>query len=136
VDIVPLPMLLAQAALESGWGTSRATRELNNLFGMHASKGQPCQMGFDSRTACIRKFSSITESVSAYLRLLNVGVYYSQFRERRAQMREAKEALDSIKLLQALGKYNVTPTAYVQKVRDIMTKSSNLTQFAFKEEEN
>lgn len=134
VDIVPLPLLLAQAALESGWGQSRATRELNNLFGMHASKGQACKTGFDN--ACVRQFTSIGQGVSAYIRLLNVGKYYVQFREKRAQMRNAKEALDSIKLLQSLGKYNVTPVEYVQKVRELMTKSNKLTQFVFKEERN
>ncbi|MGZ3745135.1 MAG: glucosaminidase domain-containing protein [Pseudobdellovibrionaceae bacterium] len=132
VDIIPLPLLLAQAALESGWGTSRATRELKNLFGMHAQKGQECRNGFDH--TCVRVFPSLAASVSAYIRLLNVGDYYSEFRNQRARMRSNNEALDSIKLLQALGNYNVTPVKYIEDVRALMTKSNKLTQFVFQEE--
>jgi Bax protein len=134
VDIIPLPLLLAQAALESGWGTSRATRELKNLFGMHASKGQACQKSLNGGGVCIRMFTSISQSVSAYIRLLNVGTAYSKFRDRRAQMRIDRQALDSLKLLAALGSYNETPAKYVRDVREIMTKSSKLSQFVFKEE--
>jgi len=135
VDIVPLPLLLAQAALESGWGTSRAAHDLNNLFGIHATKGQPCKTGYDTHNAFVRQYTYITESVSDYVRLLNSGSYYSKFRDARTKMRSNGQALDSVKLLSSLGNYNETPVAYIKTVRQVMTGSSRLTQFVFKENE-
>jgi Bax protein len=135
VDIVPLSLLLAQGALESGWGTSRATKDLKNLFGIHASKGQPCKTGYDTNNACVRQFKTIGESVSAYIRLLNVGKYYTAFREARAKMRTANKALDSVPLLSALNNYNEKPNEYFKLVRQIMSGSNKLTQYVFDEDQ-
>lgn len=134
VDIVPLPMLLAQAALESAWGTSRATVDLNNIFGLHARPGQPCKTGYDTHNACVRIFDSIPRSVSAYIELMNTDRNYPKFRDLRAKMRQAGDSLDSIKLLATLGSYNETPAQYIRSVREIMTGSNKLTQFSFEEE--
>jgi Bax protein len=134
VDIVPLPLLLAQAALESAWGTSRATVDLNNIFGLHARPGQPCKTGYDTRNACVRIFDSIPRSVSAYIELMNTDRNYPKFRDLRAKMRQAGDSLDSIKLLATLGSYNETPAQYIRSVREIMTGSNKLTQFSFEEE--
>lgn len=135
VDIVPLPMLLTQAALESGWGRSRATKELNNLFGMHqGDKSQPCKRGFDTRNACVRQFNSISESVSAFIRLLNTGKYYVKFRETRAQMRRDVQPLDSMKLLKSMPGYNENPRQYEEKINEIMNRSNRFGQYLFKEE--
>jgi len=135
VDIIPLPLLLTQAALESGWGRSRATKELKNLFGMHAAKGQPCAPGYDTNNACMRKFESIGDGVSAYIRLLNTGKYYQKFRDKRAQLRAGGKVLDSDVLLLTLDNYNENPAKYVRDVREIMSKSNKFTQYVFKEEE-
>lgn len=135
VDIIPLPLLLAQAAIESGWGTSNATVKLNNIFGMHASRGQPCQPGYDKNNACMREFKTLGEGVSAYIRLLNTGKYYPKFRDARAKMRTDGKALDSEELLKTLHNYNETPGEYVKMVRQIMTGSNKLTQFVFNENE-
>lgn len=135
VDIIPLPLLLAQAALESGWGTSRAAGQLKNLFGMHAAVGQPCEKGKGGAGACVRKFKTLAEGVSAYIRLLNVGTYYEKFRESRNKMRVANDPLNSLKLLEALGGYNETPKKYIQDVRELMIKHNKLTQFVFSEDE-
>jgi Bax protein len=134
VDIVPLPLLLAQAALESAWGTSRATVDLNNIFGLHAKPGQPCKTGYDTHNACVRTFDSIPRSVSAYIELMNTDRNYPKFRDLRAKMRQAGDSLDSIKLLATLGSYNETPAQYIRSVREIMTGSNKLTQFSFEEE--
>jgi uncharacterized FlgJ-related protein len=134
VDIVPLPLLLAQAAIESGWGTSRATVDLKNLFGIHAVRNQPCKVGYDTKNACVRQFPSLEAGVSAYIQLINAGGHYAKFREGRAQMRKAGESLDSVKLLATLGSYNETPVQYIRNVREIMTGSNKLTQFVFKED--
>lgn len=134
VDIIPLPLLLTMAALESGWGTSRAARELKNLFGMHGNpKTQPCKTGFDH--ACVRYFDTIGEGVAAYIELLNRGPY-QQFREARAKMRAEGKPLESVALLKALAvKYNENPGPYIATVRQIMSKDNNFGQFVFREEQ-
>ena len=134
VDIVPLPMLLAQAALESGWGLSRATHDLKNLFGIHASGNQDCAYGYDTHHACVRRFPTIIAGVSEYIRLLNTGTHYTLFRESRAEMRSTNVALDSDKLVGELGSYNENPTAYVTNIRDMMSKWNNLLQYKFNEQ--
>lgn len=134
VDIIPLPLLLAQAAIETAWGTSRATIDLNNLFGIHAVLGQKCKTGYDTKNACMRVFESAPRSVSAYIQLLNAGTHYPGFRDLRAKMRKEGESLDSEKLLATIGVFNEKPTAYIRNVREIMMGSNKLTQFAFEED--
>jgi uncharacterized FlgJ-related protein len=135
VDIMPLPLLLGQAAKESGWGTSKATKDLKNLFGLHAAQGQPCKRGYDTNNSCVREFKTLSEGVSAYIRLLNIGTNYVSFRDARAKMRARGAALDSMKLIAEMTKYNEKPAAYIQSVRDIMASSNKLTKFEFDEEE-
>jgi uncharacterized FlgJ-related protein len=130
VDIIPLPLLLAQAALESGWGRSRAAGNLNNLFGIHAYGNQPCE---SQGGACIRKYKSLPEGVAGYIRLLNADRHYDQFRDARNKMRQARQPLDSIKLLENMGKYNESPAKYIQDVREIMTRYNKFTQYVFNE---
>jgi len=133
VDIIPLPLLLAQAALESGWGRSRAAGNLNNLFGIHAYGNQPCEKNA-SGNVCIRKFKSLPEGVAGYIRLLNAGKHYELFRDARNKMRLARQPLDSLRLLENMGKYNENPAKYVQDVREIMTRYNKFTQYVFNEQ--
>lgn len=136
VDVVPLALLLSQAALESGWGRSRATHDLKNLFGLHqGNKSEPCEKGYDTHNACVRKFNTIGDSVSAYIKLLNMGSHYEKFRAARAKMRANRQPLNADKLLDALGDYNEHPTQYILDVREIMSHSNNFTQYVSKEED-
>lgn len=134
VDIVPLPLLLTMAALESGWGSSTVARKLKNLFGMHGNpKTQPCEYGYDH--ACMRKFDTISDNVAAYIELLNRGPY-QKFRDVRAKMRAERKALNSDALLEALAvTYNENPSKYIKDVRRIMSGDNNFGQFVFKEDQ-
>ncbi|MBS1970606.1 MAG: glucosaminidase domain-containing protein [Bdellovibrionales bacterium] len=134
VDIVPLPLLLTMAALESGWGRSTVARKLKNLFGMHGNpKTQPCEYGYDH--ACMRKFDTISDNVAAYIELLNRGPY-QKFRDARAKMRAERKALNSDVLLEALASsYNENPAKYIKDVRRIMSTDNNFGQFVFKEDQ-
>ena len=135
VDIVPLPMLLAQAALESDWGTSRATRETNNIFGMHSYDRKNCAPGYDTGgRACMRIFRTVTEGVATYIRLLNAGTHYPKFRELRAQMRKNGQRLNSARLLDGLEKYSERGSRYMEIVKSIMSGSNNLTKYELDEE--
>jgi Bax protein len=135
VDIIPLPLLLAQAAVESGWGTSNATKDLNNIFGIHAVGNEPYKIGYDTKNARVRAFVSIDAAISAYIQLLNTGTAYGKFRESRAGMRSQRQALDNVELMKTLDRYSERRQQYINNVIEIMTKSNKLTQFVFKEDE-
>ena len=133
VDIVPLGLLLAQAAAESGWGTSRVALEANNLFGIHAVRGQDC---IKADSSCVRRYKSHLESVAAYIRLMNTGgtKYHLAFQNLRAQMRANRQKLDSAQLAMTLSGYSERGMVYCQEIRDIMTKYNNLAKYEIKEE--
>ena len=135
VDIIPLPMLLAQAALETGWGTSAATRDLKNLFGIHqGDSSQDCARGYDTNNACVRRFKNITQGVAAYFLLLNSDRNYVKFRNVRGQLRAAAQKLDSVALVGALGNYNETPTQYINLVRSMMAEWNKSAKYTFNEQ--
>ena len=133
VDIVPLGLLLAQAAAESGWGTSRVALDASNLFGIHARKGEDC---IKADNSCVRRYKSHLESVAAYIRLMNTGgtKYHLAFQNLRAQMRANRQKLDSAQLAMTLSGYSERGMVYCQEIRDIMTKYNNLAKYEIKEE--
>lgn len=86
VDIIPTSMVATMAAAESGWGTSKLARNNNNLFGMKCMKGR-CTNA-PGKVKGYSQFSSVKESVSAYVTNLNTHPAYSSFRKSRAQLRK------------------------------------------------
>lgn len=80
VDIIPTSMVATMAAAESGWGTSKLARNNNNLFGMKCMKGR-CTNA-PGKVKGYSQFSSVKESVSAYVTNLNTHPAYSSFRNR------------------------------------------------------
>ena len=103
---VPYEMILGQAALESGWGTSRFAKEANNLFGIKTwdKKVQHIlPQGIDKWPGWgIRIFASKCDSVKEYIRLLNEHPAYEEFRKLRIKTN------DPIKLIKTLDKYSTT----------------------------
>ena len=89
VDIIPTSMVATMAAAESGWGTSKLARNNNNLFGMKCMKGR-CTNA-PGKVKGYSQFSSVKESVSAYVTNLNTHPAYSSFRKSRAQLRKADQ---------------------------------------------
>ena len=80
-------MVATMAAAESGWGTSKLARNNNNLFGMKCMKGR-CTNA-PGKVKGYSQFSSVKESVSAYVTNLNTHPAYSSFRKSRAQIGRA-----------------------------------------------
>lgn len=121
VDIVPVSLALAQAAEESGWGTSRFTREGNALFGQWTFSGN----GLVPRRAedapyRVRAFSTLAEAVRAYSHNLNTHRAYAEFRRKRAAMRAADAPLDGYALAGTLRQYSERREEYVRSLRSII----------------
>tara|TARA_B110000259_G_scaffold185983_1_gene236188 strand:- start:336 stop:1493 length:1158 start_codon:yes stop_codon:yes gene_type:complete len=130
MDEVPISMTIAQAAKETGWGTSRFAQEGNALFGQWTWSGvgiKPLSAD-DNTTHKVMKFNVLQASVKAYQRNLNTHSSYRDFRRARAELRDKKKKLDSIILSEYLDKYAETGKKYVKILQQII-KQNNLTDF-------
>lgn len=123
VDRVPASLALAQAAWESGWGTSRFARRGFNLFG-HWCHEPGCGIvparrpeGADHEVAA---FSGPRESVRKYLRNLNSHNAYRQFRARRAELRNQGKPVTGPALVDSLDDYSERGEAYVNDIETLM----------------
>jgi Bax protein len=130
MDEIPTSMAIAQAAKETGWGTSRFALEGNALFGQWTWSGEgikPSDADNDS-THKVMKFKVLQASVRAYQRNLNTHSSYKDFRSIRAELRDKGKKLDSIILSEYLDKYAETGKEYVRVLQQII-KQNNLTDF-------
>ena len=130
MDIVPTSLAIAQAAKETGWGTSRFALEGNALFGQWTWSGEGIKPAGadDDATHKIMKFKILKSSVRAYKRNLNTHSSYKQFRMARAELRDNRTKLDSLLLANYLEKYAETGKVYVKIIKQII-KQNNLTDF-------
>ena len=130
MDIVPVSLAIAQAAKESGWGTSRFAIEGNALFGQWTWSGEGIKpAGIDSEEKHkVMKFKVLKASVRAYQRNLNTHGSYKQFRSERANMRDSDVELDSMILADFLDKYAATGKEYTKIIKQII-KQNNLQDF-------
>ncbi len=118
VDIVPPSMAIAQAGVESGWGTSRAARTSNALFGQI----QP------GTRQLPQPFSSVADSVEAYIHNLNTHFAYTGFRAERARLRAQGRDPDGYHLIGQLVRYSELGSGYIKFVRGLI-RENRLSDF-------
>lgn len=123
----PKSITIAQAAIESGWATSRFFVEANNIFGMwSANKNEPriaaSQQRDENRTIWLRKFDSIEDSVRSYYKLLAKGKAYKEFR----RARYTRSDVDVI--VKKLNKYSELGEVYTQELSKVI-KYNKLTKY-------
>jgi len=125
VDEVPIGLVLAQAANESGWGTSRFSREVNNLFGewtYKESQGVLPRHRKEGASHFVRSFSDLRSSVRSYLLNINSNRAYSPLRALRAQLRREGRELDPLLLAEGLIRYSARGEEYVAEIRAMIRK--------------
>ena len=129
MDIIPPSIALAQAANESGWGTSRFALEGNALFGQWtwSKKGISPKNKDPNQSHKILQFQILKASVKAYKNNLNTHNAYKEFREARAVMRESGTIV-GLELTQHLKSYAADGELYIRILNDIINKNS-LTDF-------
>ncbi|MDB4083541.1 glucosaminidase domain-containing protein [Candidatus Pelagibacter sp.] len=130
MDEVPVSIAIAQAAKETGWGTSRFAQEGNALFGQWTWSGEgikPADAEDDS-THKVMRFKVLQASVKAYQRNLNTHSSYKDFRSARAELRDEGKKLDSMILSEYLDKYAETGKEYVKILQQII-RQNDLTDF-------
>ena len=130
MDEVPVSLALAQAAKETGWGTSRFAQEGNALFGQWTWSGEGLKPKDADKNEGhkVMKFNVLQASVRAYQRNLNTHSSYKEFRKERAKLRDKGLPLNSIILSKFLDEYAETGNQYVEVLQKII-KQNNLEDF-------
>ena len=130
MDEVPVSLALAQAAKETGWGTSRFAQQGNALFGQWTWSGEGLKPKESDKNEGhkVMKFNVLQASVRAYQRNLNTHSSYKDFRKARAELRDKGKPLDSIILAEFLDKYAETGDKYVEVLKKIIDQN-NLKDF-------
>jgi len=122
VDIIPPSLALAQASLESGWGKSRFAKEANNLFGQwtYTGNGMVPENREEGKIHTIRIFRDLEDSVENYMLNLNIGWAYTDFRQKRYELRQKNETLDGYLLSETLLEYSSAGQAYVDDLKTMI----------------
>ena len=125
MDEIPVSLAIAQAAKETGWGSSRFAQEGNALFGQWTWSGdgiKPLDIKKGEKHK-VAKFKILKASVRAYQRNLNTHLSYKKFRIERAIQRDNDEKLDSLKLVNFLDKYAETGKEYTEILKKIIIQN-------------
>ena len=130
MDEIPVSLAIAQAAKETGWGTSRFAQEGNALFGQWTWSGEGLKpkQADKGKGHKVMKFNVLQASVRAYQRNLNTHSTYREFRKARAEFRDLNKPLDSMELSKYLDKYAETGNRYVEVLQKII-EQNNLKDF-------
>lgn len=132
IDMIPTALVLAQAANESAYGTSRFAQQANNIFGEWTfipgtgiiPKGRPAGETYE-----VKKFSSLNDSIRSYINNLNTHHAYSDLRESREKMRNNQQPLQAFYLAEGLLNYSTRRDAYVAEIQT-MINYNQLAQLA------
>ncbi len=130
MDEIPVSLAIAQAAKETGWGTSRFAIEGNALFGQWTYSGEGIKpAGSDKNDKHkVMAFSVLKASVRAYQRNLNTHSSYKEFRKVRAIQRDNDESFNSLELANYLNSYAETGDEYTVTLKKII-QQNNLRDF-------
>ena len=130
MDIIPASLAIAQAAKESGWGTSRFALEGNAMFGQWTwgKDGIEPKDKKGNQDHKILKFPMLRSSVKAYMTNLNTHRGYKEFREARAELRRKNKKISGLELVNYLYNYAQTGLEYVKVLKKII-KQNELTDF-------
>lgn len=132
VDTIPAALVLAQAANESAYGTSRFSQQANNIFGQWTftpgtgliPKDRPAGATYE-----VRKFPTLSVSIRSYLNNLNTHSAYADLRVQRQQMRRDNRPINADTLAEGLLNYSTRRTAYVAEIQT-MISYNRLTQLS------
>ena len=131
VDIVPLSLALSQAAIESGWGSSRYLNEGNAIFGQYTfdkKSGIKPRERRDDQKFYVKKFANLSESVGSYLKNINTHRAYEDFRQERRKLRMNGEDLLGNSLANYMTNYSERNLEYVKDIKYLI-ETNNFMKF-------
>lgn len=124
VDIIPPSLALAQAAEESGWGTSRFAAEGNALFGQWDFSGEgmrPKEQRKELGDYGLARFDTPLDAVKSYMLNLNTTSAYTQLRTLRQGLRDQDKKITGWELANSLEHYSERGQAYIDGLHDMMS---------------
>lgn len=122
VNIIPEKLVMAQAIIESGWGTSKYALSINNYFGIHCHKpgcGEP-PSAVENPTFWVKSFPNIEACISEYAWTLNTGFAYEDLRNIRGKLQSENKPLDALTIAKGLERYSEKGNEYITMVRSII----------------
>jgi Bax protein len=131
VDVIPPSLALSQAAIESGWGTSRFAQHGNAIFGQRTFDDQGHGLdpvGIEEANFRVKRFPSLMRSAWGYMLTLNSHPAYREFRLRREQARAEGATLDSTSLAETLTPYSEKGASYVALIQRVI-RANRLREF-------
>ena len=131
VDIIPPSLIMAQAANESAWGTSRFAKQGNNLFGMRSyepGSGIVPKRRAAGATWEVAAYDSVHESIAAYIQTLNTGKSYQHLRSIRRDLRRKNQTISGTALAGGLIRYSERGHEYIAIIRS-MIRSNRLLDY-------
>jgi Bax protein len=126
VDVIPASIVLAQAANESAWGTSRFALEGNNVFGQWCfveGCGIVPNRRVEGATHEVKSFDTIEDAIESYFLNINSHPLYIGFRQERARFRQLGQSLDPFLLVQELGRYSQRGENYIDEVQTMIQQN-------------
>lgn len=122
---LPVSLALAQAAIESGWGTSRFTREANALYGQWAWRAEDGVKPLEASNsrAVIRKFDTLQDSVHSYMKNLNSHYAYEALRSARMEIYQKGNIPNGFDLAPYLSNYAETGNEYVETIKQVIDRN-------------
>ena len=131
IDTIPPALILAQAAIESGWGKSRFVKIANNIFGHWTYNPRigivPEQRDEDAKHL-IRVFKSLQHSISAYMLNLNRNSAYKQFQEKRYKIKLNNKKVTGLELSQTMINYSGIGKEYLSILKMVI-QNNKLEQY-------
>lgn len=131
VDVIPASLVLAQAANESAWGTSRFAVEGNNLFGQWCF-AEGCGLVPEGRPEGekyeVKLFDNVAESVESYFQNVNTHPPYRELRNIRSELRYLGEPASSLMLVWGLEGYSIRGEEYIRELTEMITYNE-LTEY-------
>ena len=121
MEVHPTSIIIAQAIIESGWGTSRFFEEANNVFGIwsfdESEKRVVASKKRGEKSVYVKKYASVEQSIFDYFIVLSTKNAYEEFREKRL------ESKDPLHLVEYLGKYSELGEAYIENLKSTIQKN-------------
>lgn len=125
-DAIPLSLLIAQAAIESAWGTSRFAREGNNYFGIWCSSpgcGIIPRQRAEGATHEVESYPTVGNAVRKYIHILNTRPAFKELRTLRHQQRASLLSPTGSMLIKGLGRYAKNGSEYMETVRKVIRQN-------------
>jgi Bax protein len=123
VNIIPEKLVMAQAIIESGWGSSKYAKSINNYFGIHCHTpgcGEP-PSAIENPTFWVKSFPGTEACLEEYIWLLNTGFAFEDLRKIRQRLQKENKPLSALELAKGLEKYSEKGSGYIRLVRSIIT---------------